>query len=104
MSTYEINNKVVNENPEAKAVQRKKLENEHLIGVGWNSSAGKCWGQYKLEILSLAYIHRLRKQARNSCKVKLGVLFIEPTVPDRSNSSALLRSWVQLPPGPLYIL
>jgi hypothetical protein len=26
MSTYEINNKVVNENPEAKAVQRKKLE------------------------------------------------------------------------------
>jgi hypothetical protein len=26
MSTNEINNKVVNENPEAKAVQRKKLE------------------------------------------------------------------------------
>jgi hypothetical protein len=26
MSMYEINNKVVNENPEAKAVQRKKLE------------------------------------------------------------------------------
>ena len=28
MSTYEINNKVVNENPEAKAVRRKELEEQ----------------------------------------------------------------------------
>jgi hypothetical protein len=90
--------------PKPKLYKEKNYKNEHLIGVGWNSSAGKCRGQYKLEILSLAYIHRPPKQARNSCKVKLGVLFIEPTVPDRSNSLALLRSWVQLPPSPLYIL